>query len=103
MLRYADDTVLIPENKEDLRQLLTIFEEESRKKGLQLNSKKIELMVISQSYSLRTSTSLSKVINSSKVLYWTHSDVSIQSLHNFKTVTKETGGNKMRFHKSHGL
>ena len=65
MLRYADDTVLIPENKEDLRQLLTIFEEESRKKGLQLNSKKIELMVISQSYSLRTS-SLSKVINSSK-------------------------------------
>ena len=66
MLRYADDTILIPENKEDLRQLLTIFEEESRKKGLQLNSKKIELMVISQSYSLRTSTSLSKVINSSK-------------------------------------
>ena len=66
MLRYAEDTVLIPENKEDLRQLLTIFEEESRKKGLQLNSKKIELMVISQSYSLRTSTSLSKVINSSK-------------------------------------
>ena len=66
MLRYADDTVLIPENKEDLRQLLTIFEEESRKKGLQLNSKEIELMVISQSYSLRTSTSLSKVINSSK-------------------------------------
>ena len=66
MLRYADDTVLIPENKEDLRQLLTIFEEESRKKGLQLNSKKIELMVISQSYSLRTSTSLSKIINSSK-------------------------------------
>ena len=66
MFGYADDTVLIPENKEDLRQLLTIFEEESRKKGLQLNSKKIELMVISQSYSLRTSTSLSKVINSSK-------------------------------------
>ena len=66
MLRYADDTVLIPENKEDSRQLLTIFEEESREKGLQLNSKKIELMVISQSYSLRTSTSLSKVINSSK-------------------------------------
>ena len=66
MLRYADDTVLIPENKEDLRQLLTIFEEESREKGLQLNSKKIELMVISQIYSLRTSTSLSKVINSSK-------------------------------------
>ena len=66
MLRYADATELIPENKEDLRQLLTIFEEESRKKGLQLNSKKIELMVISQSYSLRISTSLSKVINSSK-------------------------------------
>ena len=62
MLRYSDDTVLIPENKEDLRQLLTIFLRREQKKGLQLNSKKIELMVISQSYSLRTSTSLSKVI-----------------------------------------
>ncbi|GFO11605.1 retrovirus-related pol polyprotein from type-1 retrotransposable element r2 [Plakobranchus ocellatus] len=31
-LRYADDTVLIAENKEDLQKLLNIVEEESRKK-----------------------------------------------------------------------
>ncbi|GFO08077.1 RNA-directed DNA polymerase from mobile element jockey [Plakobranchus ocellatus] len=46
-LRYADDTVLIAENKEDLQKLLNIVEEESRKKGLELNSKKTEVMVIS--------------------------------------------------------
>ncbi|GFO35239.1 inositol-tetrakisphosphate 1-kinase [Plakobranchus ocellatus] len=41
-LRYADDTVLIAENKEDLQKLLNIVEEESRKKGLELNSKKTD-------------------------------------------------------------
>ena len=48
-LRYADDTGSILENKEDLRQLLDIFEEQSRKKGLELNSKMIEVMVVSRS------------------------------------------------------
>ncbi|GFO08048.1 retrovirus-related pol polyprotein from type-1 retrotransposable element r2 [Plakobranchus ocellatus] len=43
-LRYADDTVLIAENKEDLQKLLNIVEEKSRKKGLELNSKKTEVM-----------------------------------------------------------
>ncbi|GFO03444.1 retrovirus-related pol polyprotein line-1 [Plakobranchus ocellatus] len=47
-LRYADDTVLLAENKEDLQKLLNIVEEESRKKGLELNSKKTEVMVISR-------------------------------------------------------
>ncbi|GFN86640.1 retrovirus-related pol polyprotein from type-1 retrotransposable element r2 [Plakobranchus ocellatus] len=47
-LRYADDTVLIAENREDLQKLLNIVEEESRKKGLELNSKKTEVMVISR-------------------------------------------------------
>ena len=48
--RYTDDTLLIAENKEDLQQLLDIVEEESRKKGLELNqnSKKTEVMAISQ-------------------------------------------------------
>ncbi|GFO14056.1 protein smg8 [Plakobranchus ocellatus] len=43
-LRYADDTVLIAENKDDLQKLLNIVEEESRKKGLELNSKRTEVM-----------------------------------------------------------
>ncbi|GFO06013.1 endonuclease-reverse transcriptase [Plakobranchus ocellatus] len=47
-LRYADDTVLLAENKEDLQKLLNIVEEENRKKGLELNSKKTEVMVISR-------------------------------------------------------
>ena len=33
-LRYADDTVFIPENKEDLPQLPDILEDESRKKKM---------------------------------------------------------------------
>ncbi|GFR84126.1 fumarylacetoacetate hydrolase domain-containing protein 2-like [Elysia marginata] len=37
-------TVLIAENKDDLQKLLNIVEEESRKKGLELNSKKTEVM-----------------------------------------------------------
>ena len=47
-MRYADDTVLIAENKEDLQKLVNIVEEESRQKGLDLNSKKTEVMVISR-------------------------------------------------------
>ena len=39
-LRYADDTVLIPENNEDLPQLLDNLEEKSRKKEMELNRKK---------------------------------------------------------------
>ena len=47
-MRYADDSVLIAENEEDLQQLLDIIEGESNKKGLKLNSKKTEVMVVSQ-------------------------------------------------------
>ena len=47
-LRYADDTVLISENEKDLQQLLNIVESKSKKKGLELNSKKTEVMVISR-------------------------------------------------------
>ena len=46
-LRYADDTVLISENEKDL-QLLNIVESKSKEKGLELNSKKTEVMVISR-------------------------------------------------------
>ncbi|GFO30221.1 ankyrin-1 [Plakobranchus ocellatus] len=45
-LRYADDTVLIAENKEDLQKLLNIVEEESRKKVLHNHIKLLELHAI---------------------------------------------------------
>ena len=47
-LRYADDTVLIAENEKDLQNLLDIVERESAKKGLELNGKKTEVMVVSR-------------------------------------------------------
>ncbi|GFS18525.1 endonuclease-reverse transcriptase [Elysia marginata] len=47
-LRYADDTVLIAENESDLQKLLDVVYSESQKKGLELNSKKTEVMVISR-------------------------------------------------------
>ena len=46
-LRYADDTVLITENEKDLQALLDIIERDSLNKGLELNGKKTEVMVIS--------------------------------------------------------
>ena len=39
-LRYADDTTLIAENKEELKSLLMKVKEESKKVGLKLNTKK---------------------------------------------------------------
>ena len=43
-LRYADDTVLIAESKEELKSLLTRGREESRKAGLKLNIQKTKIM-----------------------------------------------------------
>ena len=47
-MRYADDAVLIAENKEDLPQLLDITEKESRRKGYGLKSKNTEVMVVNR-------------------------------------------------------
>ena len=47
-LRYADDTVLIADSEEKLQNILTTVTIESEKKGLQLNAKKTECMVISK-------------------------------------------------------
>ncbi|GFO20695.1 endonuclease-reverse transcriptase [Plakobranchus ocellatus] len=45
-LRYADDTVLIAENKEDLQKLIDIAATESKRMGLEFNNKKTEVMII---------------------------------------------------------
>ena len=45
-LRYADDTVLIADSEDKLQEILTTVAEESEKKGLQLNAKKTECMVV---------------------------------------------------------
>ena len=44
-LRYADDTTLMAESKEELRRLLMKVKEESEKVGLKLNIQKTKIMV----------------------------------------------------------
>jgi len=43
-LRYADDTTLTAESKEELKSLLTKVKEESEKAGLKLNIQKMKIM-----------------------------------------------------------
>ena len=43
-LRYADDTTLMAESKEELRSLLMRVKEESERAGLKLNIKKTKIM-----------------------------------------------------------
>ena len=44
-LRYADDTTLMAESKEELKSLLMKVKEESEKDGLKLNIQKTKIMV----------------------------------------------------------
>ena len=44
-LRYADDTTLMEESKEELKTLLMKVKEESEKVGLKLNIQKTKVMV----------------------------------------------------------
>ena len=46
-LRYADDTTLSAESKEELKSLLMKVKEESEKAGLELNIKKTKIMASS--------------------------------------------------------
>ena len=43
-LRYADDTILMAESKEELKSLLMKVKEESEKIGLKLNIQKMKIM-----------------------------------------------------------
>ena len=46
-LRYADDTTLMAESKEELKRLLMKVKEESEKVGLKLNIQKTKIMAYS--------------------------------------------------------
>ena len=46
-LRYADDTTLMAESKEELKRLLMKMKEESEKVGLKLNIQKTKIMASS--------------------------------------------------------
>ena len=47
-LRYADDTVLLVKSEEDLQKILDVVVKESELKGLSINCKKTECMVVSK-------------------------------------------------------
>ena len=57
-LRYADDTTLMAESKEELKSLLMKVKEESGKAGLKLNIQKTKLMVSSPISSIQFSRSV---------------------------------------------
>ena len=46
-LRYADDTILVAESKEEWKNLLMKVKEESEKAGLKLNTQKMKIMTSS--------------------------------------------------------
>ena len=46
-LRYADDTILIAESKEELKSLLMKVKEENEKTGLKLNIQETKIMALS--------------------------------------------------------
>ena len=46
-LRYADDTTLMTESKEELKNFLMMVKEESEKSGLKLNNQKKNIMASS--------------------------------------------------------
>ena len=48
-LRYADDTSLMAESKEELKSLLMKLKEESEKGGLKLNIQKTKIMIMASS------------------------------------------------------
>ncbi|GFS23497.1 lactation elevated protein 1-like [Elysia marginata] len=51
-IRYADDTVLTADSEEKLQELLNKVVEETKNKGLELNSKKTESMIITRKTSI---------------------------------------------------
>ena len=53
-LRYADDTTIMAESKEELRSLLMKVKDESEKAGLKLNIQKMKIMASSPITSLQT-------------------------------------------------
>ena len=53
-LRYADDTILMTESKEELKYLLMKVKEESEKAGLKLNIQKTKIMASSPITSWQT-------------------------------------------------
>ena len=62
-LRYADDTTLMAESKEELRSLLMKVKEEREKVGLKLNIQKTKIMAFSPITSWQTDGEALETVN----------------------------------------
>ena len=69
-VRYADDTTLMAESKEELKSLLIKVKEESEKVGLRLNIQKTEIMASGPISSVQYSCSV--MPNSLRPHEWQH-------------------------------
>ena len=67
-LRYADDTTLMAESKEELKSLLMKVKEESEKVGLKLNIQKTKIMASSPIISWQTDGETMKTVRDFIVL-----------------------------------
>ena len=63
-LRHADDTILIVENREELKSILMKVKEESEKAGLKLNIQKSKIMVSSPITSWQIDEETTKTVGS---------------------------------------
>ena len=61
-LRYADDTTLMAESKEELNSLLIKVKEESEKAGLKLNTQKVKIMASGPITSWQTDGEMMKTV-----------------------------------------
>ena len=68
-LRYADDTTLMAESKEELKSLLIKVKEESEKVGLKLNIQKMKIMAsgLTTSWEIDGETVLDFILGGSKI------------------------------------
>ena len=67
-LRYADDTTLMAESKEELKSLLMKVKEESEKVGLKLNIQKTKIMASSPITSWKIDGEIAETV--SKFIFW---------------------------------
>ena len=68
-LRYADDTILMAENKEELKSLLRKVKEENEKAGLKLNIQRTKITASSPITSWQIDGEKMKTVQSKKAEY----------------------------------
>ena len=68
--RYADDTTLMAESKEELKSLLMKVKEESEKAGLKLNIQKMKIMATSPITSWKTDGEVTETVTGQTHCRW---------------------------------